>query len=127
VKKTVAILLLSTYLLGMAGFSELLKIDVVIEHFHETKQANETLSFFDFLVMHYITDDSNNQDNDRDSQMPFKSATNITAYSLNAILQKTEVHLQHPFAKNQRQFVFPNMSFASADFSSSIWQPPKNS
>jgi len=73
VKKVAALFLLSIYLFSAIQLSELLKINVLLAHYHETEQHEPKISFFDFLVMHYVTDDGNSKDNDRDSQLPYKS------------------------------------------------------
>ena len=41
--------------------------------------------------MHYLTDDGNNKDNERDHQLPFKSAASYLANNISAVvLQKQE-------------------------------------
>ena len=46
---------------------------MLIQHFYETQKNDNNITFFHFLVMHYITDDLNDKDNNRDQQLPFKS------------------------------------------------------
>jgi hypothetical protein len=73
VKKVTAILFLSVYLFSTTGFGELFKINTLIQHFYETNNTGKHVGFLHFLVMHYVTDDLNDKDNDRDRQLPFKS------------------------------------------------------
>lgn len=49
------------------------KVNMLVQHYEETKLQEGSISFLNFLVMHYITDDGNDQDNDTDSKLPFKS------------------------------------------------------
>jgi hypothetical protein len=52
---------------------QVLKIPVLVVHYHEHKQANESISFMQFLSMHYWGTDDNDNDQDRDMQLPYKT------------------------------------------------------
>ncbi|MDJ1482952.1 hypothetical protein QNI16_20790 [Cytophagaceae bacterium YF14B1] len=51
---------------------QFLKLPVFFQHYEEHKQRDQNISLFDFLSMHYWGEDMNDQDNDRDMQLPFK-------------------------------------------------------
>lgn len=57
---------------------QFLKLPVFFQHFAEHKQLDQKINLFDFLSMHYWGEDMNDQDNDRDMQLPFKK---INAHS----------------------------------------------
>ncbi len=52
-------------------FQQFYKLPVLIEHYNEHKQR-QNVSFIDFLEMHYWGEDLNDNDTDRDMQLPFK-------------------------------------------------------
>jgi len=51
---------------------QLAKLPVLYHHFAEHKALNSRLSFSHFLWMHYLERDTNDHDDDRDMQLPFK-------------------------------------------------------
>lgn len=50
-----------------------MKLPVLITHFNEHKQRDNNVTFVDFLSMHYWGTDIDDHDEDRDSQLPFKT------------------------------------------------------
>lgn len=48
------------------------KIPVLLSHFLEHKDKNATLSFFEFLKMHYGDSVPEDHDDQRDRELPFK-------------------------------------------------------
>jgi len=51
------------------------KLPILIEHFQE-HQKLQNVSFVDFLSMHYWGEDLNDNDDDRDMKLPFKTINN---------------------------------------------------
>lgn len=51
------------------------KLPILIEHYQEHKKLMD-LSFIDFLSMHYWGEDLNDNDDDRDMKLPFKTINN---------------------------------------------------
>jgi hypothetical protein len=126
VKKIVAIFLLSIYLLSSTALSELLKVNVLMEHFQETRMKDGPVAFLDFLVMHYITDDRNNLDDDRDCQLPFKSHSSLVANNFsNFILNRAVEIVLTPTATDKRHFQNYSSPYISSSFSKLVWNPPK--
>lgn len=126
VKKSAAIFLLSIYLLSAIQLDELLKINVLIAHFYETRQDDHHISFADFLVMHYITDDGNSRDNDRDCQLPFKSNSSVVANNFfTFILKRSEEIVMTPVPANKVDFHHYSTPFITSNFSKLVWNPPK--
>jgi hypothetical protein len=110
------------------AFNEILKINTLIEHFYETQKNDSTLTFYHFLVMHYVTDDLNDKDNDRDQQLPFKSADTHT--SGNSIFYISNQNIQPMAARLFRVCepvkIIAKDLFIDTDFDSIVWHPPKN-
>jgi hypothetical protein len=51
---------------------QLFKLPILFQHFAEHKERDSQVSLMDFLAMHYWGNDMNDDDNDRDMQLPFK-------------------------------------------------------
>jgi len=64
---------------------ELGKIPALIEHFQQHKVQRSQLSFNEFLFMHYVGDDANDQDNNSDEKLPFKSTQEHSGVSVDGI------------------------------------------
>jgi hypothetical protein len=64
---------------------ELGKIPALMDHFQEHKAQRSQLSFDEFLFMHYVGDDANDQDNNSDEQLPFKNTNDYSGVSIDGI------------------------------------------
>lgn len=71
-KKVCAYILLLLIAANNTELHQLLKLPVLFQHFAEHKQRDSKVSVVAFLSMHYWGDDLNDDDNDRDMQLPFK-------------------------------------------------------
>jgi hypothetical protein len=126
-KKITAILFLSFYLFSATGLNELFRINILVQHFYETQKNDSRVTFLSFLVMHYITDDLNDKDKDRDKQLPFKSTeTRLSNSSLIYIPGKQVLFAFQYFAVNKRKFLSAKDSFIITQSQSPVWHPPKN-
>jgi hypothetical protein len=74
VKKRAAYIFLAIYLLGATELNQLLKMPLLIEHYMEHKLDNGSLSLLSFMYMHYVGDDGDATDEQKDQNLPFKSA-----------------------------------------------------
>jgi hypothetical protein len=54
------------------SLGEVFKLPKFIAHFSEHYAADNSLDVFDFIYMHYLGDDQNNADQDKDMELPFK-------------------------------------------------------
>ncbi len=127
VKKMSAILFLSVCLLSTNGINELLKVNTLVQHYYETKKEDNTVTFFNFLFMHYIADDFNDKDNSRDDQLPFKSAGTCISNSTALYMPGKNIQLltSHPFPLNTEDFITKRDSFILPSFHAFVWHPPK--
>lgn len=69
-------------------FQQFYKLPILIEHYNEHQQR-QNVSFIDFLEMHYWGEDINDNDSDRDMQLPFK---HISSASFQLVFVPTEKH-----------------------------------
>ncbi|WP_428229443.1 hypothetical protein [Flavobacterium sp.] len=54
-------------------FQQLIKLPVLFQHYTEHQQDDEQIGILDFLSMHYFGKDIKDNDDLRDSELPFKS------------------------------------------------------
>lgn len=123
-KSIAVIFLIVVYTFTATEAKQLLKFPVMLEHYAEHKKHDATISFFDFIYMHYAGSDFDDTDQDRDMKLPFKSSSfanyNITVFypTSIALVLKPVV-----FTKNKTAF-YTEENFQSS-YLSSIWQPPR--
>lgn len=128
-KKITAILFLSVYLLSATELGELFKINTLVTHFYETNKTGKHVDFLSFLVMHYVTDDLNDKDNDSDKQLPFKSPE--TYFSNSSFLYTPLQFIQSSLTSqsvtvNKADLFVAKDCFVTKDFKTLVWHPPKN-
>ncbi|MDJ1485934.1 hypothetical protein QNI16_35970 [Cytophagaceae bacterium YF14B1] len=76
---------------------QLVKLPVFFLHYQEHKLRDASIDLIDFLSMHYWGEDLNDQDDDRDMQLPFKK---IDSHS-QQVLFVPSVRIAH-----QKDYVF---------------------
>jgi hypothetical protein len=65
-------IILTIVILDTSPLYQVLKVPSLIRHYTEHKAINENISFVDFLSMHYWGDDLDDDDDEKDMQLPFK-------------------------------------------------------
>ncbi|MCS6823426.1 MAG: hypothetical protein NZ529_03960 [Cytophagaceae bacterium] len=127
-QKSLALSLLTLYLLATTELSEVLKVPVLIHHFIEHKSQNASLSVWEFLSMHYSYDGKVHEGHDRETPLPFSSHENCFLSNLLyyppclPLLMKQIVFFDLQRKNGSRSdFTF------SSGYLSGIWQPPKQS
>jgi hypothetical protein len=74
VKKWCSYILFFAVLMQLGPAQQLVKMHTLFEHFFEHQQRNATISVADFISMHYLGHDENDNDHDRDMELPFKKS-----------------------------------------------------
>ncbi|WGQ09776.1 hypothetical protein QG516_24995 [Pedobacter gandavensis] len=126
VKKLTAILFLLIYLFSTPDVYQLLKIQVVFEHYREHKALDQQLSFIDYVANHYLHGSPTDYDHVRDMQLPFKTPCHFTA-SISAAFIPDSLEL---FSIYSLKIVFLKIYISNdivlkSNYLSRIWQPPK--
>jgi hypothetical protein len=106
---------------------QLLKLPVLIEHFVEHKELNPSISFLDFLSMHYTATENHDGDsNSTDTELPFKSHDNCVAMSVSASTPASfESFTFNPLSVFQNNIPIHTEAHFASSFLSNIWQPPQ--
>ena len=73
-RMTLIIALMAVHLFGNTELGQLLRLPKLVSHYFQHKELNPTITFIDFLVMHYGGDDGSSADDDIDSQLPYHHA-----------------------------------------------------
>jgi hypothetical protein len=71
-KRLIPYIILTCLLFDTTPLYQLVKLPSLIQHFTEHKTLNQEISFLDFLSMHYWGDDMDDDDDEKDMQLPFK-------------------------------------------------------
>jgi hypothetical protein len=71
-KRILAIMLTLLVIGETTSLNQLIKVPVLYTHFAEHHAIDPSVDFATFLEWHYWGDDDNDQDDDRDMQLPFK-------------------------------------------------------
>lgn len=71
-RKTIVYIFILLIASNSSFVQQFYKLPILIEHFQE-HQKLQNVSFVDFLSMHYWGEDLNDNDDDRDMQLPFKA------------------------------------------------------
>lgn len=125
-KKIAAILFLAGYLFSATEAYQLLKLPVIFQHYAEHTEEDKSISFLQFLAMHYLHGSPKDKDYDRDMQLPFKTPVDfsypITTASVPVILQFS---IPEPIEISQSKKAIPQGRFIFSSYLSAIWQPPK--
>ena len=125
-KRFGAILFLLLYLYAGTESKQLIKVLFLVDHYTEHKATTKNISFFEFLYMHYAGDDHNNNDNDRDMQLPFKSFDNSAFLSSVDLPPCTgNPHFRVDMITELYSSDPVNAALPSS-LPDSIWQPPKS-
>ena len=124
-KKITTIFLLSIYLFSATDLKELLKINALTNHFEETKLIDNSLSFFSFLIMHYITDDGNSKDNSTDAKLPFKSHEVYSLVSLVSVPNQFISLAINAFPIIKNDFFVEDDLLIFTNYCALVWHPPQ--
>ncbi|MFN4234133.1 MAG: hypothetical protein ACK4IK_04945 [Bacteroidia bacterium] len=123
-KKSLLIILLSSFLITSTELHEMFKISSLIEHYFEHKQNDKNLDIFDFIALHYSNE---NHFDGHENKLPFK-----TQHDLNFIAKLFKVNFSKQFFNYtlsikhlNKAFVINNEQKKSSLFIHTIWQPPK--
>jgi hypothetical protein len=126
-KKFTAILLLTVFLFSTTELHQLLKLPVFFEHLAEHRKENKSISFLQFLDMHYMHGSPRDKDYSEDMKLPFKTADNCTATASPVLVPQLLQALALPviFSAETKLQIF-DFWFNHSAYLSSIWQPPKS-
>jgi hypothetical protein len=125
-KRFSAILFLVSYLISTTEANQLLKLNILFEHFSEHRSQDKNLSLIAFFDMHYLSDSPKDVDYDRNMQLPFKTSSDnisISAHQFVPLIQALSIKNPILIIVNN-QYIRPSLN-SNSKYLSTIWQPPK--
>lgn len=121
-KKIIALFLITIFLCANTSIGQLLKVPNLLEHYKEHKKSTSTntISFTQFLKLHYSKNVKDNQDEHQD--LPFKTLDNVVSV-FTFCFNQYQFQFVKPLIKNKQKFCYKN--FFKSNLVASIWLPPK--
>lgn len=122
-KKVIAFLLITIFLCANTSIGQLFKVPNLLEHYkeHKTDIVSSSISFIDFLKLHYSKNSENN--NEDHQNLPFKTFDNVTHVFFTISSVNFQIQLVKSLISGKKKF-FYHKSFKS-NLITSIWLPPK--
>ncbi len=124
-RRFAAILFFTAYLTSTTEASQLLKLPVILQHFHEHQQRNPGISFFKFLDMHYLHGSPHDEDYERDMQLPFKRADHHAHVPPVTVPRITEIDIPATYTPGSCLFILVNDDRLYYTDPVPIFQPPR--
>jgi len=125
-RRIIPILLLLCITISATDAMQFMKLPALTSHYLEHKANSGDLSFVDFLMMHYASHDDNDQDQERDMQLPFKDMHQFSQTMVSWSIQQT-INPFNLINQSQRSMLRLNDEDTKySHISTSIWQPPKH-
>ncbi len=105
---------------------ELLKIKCVVEHYRAHKKIDHSISFVNFLLIHYNNKDGGKKDSEH-NQLPFKSHKSIFATNTFTLFLPTKEisNCLIPAIPPKNNINIEQNSFLIANYHTLIWHPPQ--
>lgn len=126
-KKILAILFLSAYLMSSTELYQFLKIPELIHHYFAHKALDEGMSLLAFLDLHYAHGNEKEGDYTEDMKLPFKSTLQDcqSIQSMEPLQYDWTSSVVHTEVNIEISTIYRD-EFLKPIYLSSIWQPPKS-
>lgn len=119
------ILVLGVYLTSFSEFHQFLKIPVLVQHFIEHRQEDPSISFLQFLSIHYNGKFTRDDDYQRDSQLPFRTME-CMVYAVPIVeWHHLELNMAPHHTLVEKDYILTNDSNLSTVDPADIFQPPR--
>lgn len=120
-----AIVFFLLYLISTTEVSQLLKLPLILQHYHEHQAINKNISFLAFLDMHYMHGSPHDDDYDRDMQLPFKKADHHASISPVSVPNFAQIPVCTVLPAPSSDFNTPGEEGLYFQYDHSIFQPPR--
>lgn len=129
-RRVLAILFLSVYLISTTELGQLLKFPMLVVHYFEHKEKNPQINVMEFLALHYegnhLENHPHDEDYEHDQQLPF--IVHIDVLSVSFVLTPPfsfEIETRKLVGKEPKALPLDD-AFSDNNYLSAIWQPPKS-
>ena len=108
---------------GNSFLFQFLKLPILIDHFNEHHKLDPNVDALDFLSMHYYGEDLNDQDEDRDMQMPLKKFDDLPVPFIFHFFRQFHIGVHHHEVSGS-YLGYEEPYFSSPDCGS-LFKPPR--
>jgi hypothetical protein len=95
-----------------------------LEHYREHRKETPSLSFFDFLKLHYTDRHPDDNDEEEDNQLPFKSSGDINHTDISFSVLHEAIQKPYTYLKQSWPVYKENIPENPINL---IFHPPRNS
>lgn len=123
-KKIIALFLITIFLCANTSIGQLLKVPNLLEHYKEHKKSTSTntITFTQFIKLHYSKSVKDNHNHDEHQNLPFKTLDNVVSV-FTFCFSQYQFHFVKLLIENRRKFFYK--IFFKSSLIASIWLPPK--
>ncbi|WP_143150633.1 hypothetical protein [Chitinophaga sancti] len=118
-------ILMGLFTLHTISFDQLLKLPVLVAHYIEHRAQDGNLTVMQFLSMHYLSKDDNDNDQDRDNQLPFKKVNSATVHQIFTPLAKITNLKVQAVVNEDIQYPEPDEDRLPNPATSDLFRPPR--
>lgn len=112
------------FLVSKTELHEFCRMPALVEHYQQHKKVDPGLSFLDYLFLHYTGEHPEDNDNDEDNQLPFKSISDF-AHTITPVISEQENNAAGNLILIQLQIACHPEGFLTKA-GKSIFHPPRN-
>ncbi|MFM2201935.1 MAG: hypothetical protein RL040_1135 [Bacteroidota bacterium] len=125
-RKITLLILTLAYLSSVTEVHEFFKVANLFAHYMEHREQDRTLSFSDFLSLHYGNNSAHGNSSEHDDQLPFKSHhVSVAWFNLMAPIPSFTIKQEFTVCDEAFNPEAYYRCFAASEHESAIWQPPK--
>lgn len=113
------------FTLHTLSFDQLLKLPVLVMHYMEHRAQDGNLGVMQFLSMHYWGHDNNDNDQDRDNQLPFKKVNSATVHQVFTPLARVTYLKVQAVDNLDIQYPEPDEDLLPNPATNGLFRPPR--
>jgi hypothetical protein len=124
-KRFAAYLFCTLYLLSTTESYQLLKIPIIVEHFHQHQKNNKDITLLEFIDIHYMHGSPVDDDYEQDMHLPFKRVNhnvNMTPAHVKTVMNISFILALLPQGDD---FVVVDDPRIQSKYLTPVFQPPK--
>lgn len=118
-----AIILLAIVTINGLPLEHFLKIPVLVVHYFEHQQRGTAISVIEYLSMHYWGQDINDNDQERDMELPFKKVD--ISQSITGLFFHQSSQFNFNDFPSKQQYTVTNSEDHSSQHLGSLFKPPR--
>lgn len=118
------ILLINVHLFGNTELGQLLRLPQLVTHYKK-HNANTSVTFLQFLIMHYAGNDGTTADDNDDMKLPCHDYHHTAIFVTYADVNAMEQDLGEPFYSSQIVYGGSLITYIPSEHIFSLLQPPR--